>query len=119
MIILPNSIWRIIFEFDSTYKLHYDKVMNEFIMSTSFWTMKSYLECDKIFKIYSMSYLDAKKKCSYWNRRYNNIKLCRKNISKEDRIKIINNPVIYNYPEYVSDVLANQPYFRKKIYKKK
>ena len=30
-----------------------------------------------------------------------------------------NNPVIYNYPRYTSDVFPNQPYFRERFYHRK
>jgi hypothetical protein len=118
MINLPKIIWIKIYEYDSTYREIYNKVLDEFIMSTPYWTMKSHLECNNIFKIYRMSQKQAQKNCTFWNKRYNSISLCKK-ITYETRNNIINNPIVYNYPEYVSDVLPNQPYFREKFYHKK
>ena len=116
--ILPNYIWAKIYEYDSTYKEKYDELMNELIMSTCYWTTISSLNIEKIFKVYRMSHLEAKKTSSYWNKRYNSISLL-KNLSTQQRIHLTNNPIAYTYPEYVSDVLPNQPYFREKFYNRR
>ena len=115
---LPKHIIIKIFEFDPTYKIIYNSVIEEFKNSTPYWEMYSDLMIEQQFHVFRMTYKQALDKSNYWNQRYNYISL-RKNLTPEERNKLKNNPVIYNYPRYTSDVFPNQPYFRERFYHRK
>jgi len=115
---LPKQIIIKIFEFDPTYKIIYNSVINDFKLSTPYWEMYSDLMIEQQFHVFRMTYKQALDKSNYWNQRYNYISL-RKNLTPEERNKLKNNPVIYNYPRYTSDVFPNQPYFRERFYHRK
>lgn len=112
---LPKSILVKIYEFDSTYKIIYNKVMDEFVKSTPYWCMASNLRINNkdSFLIYRMTYKQAKEKSEFWNERYNQISLLK---NKNNNIVAI---VAIVLPEFISDIYINYPYFRdKKIIKK-
>ena len=115
---LPKSIVIKIYEFDPTYKIIYNKVIKEFLNSTPYWEMYSNLNIENQFHVFKLTYKQAVERSKFWNRRYNGISLCQK-LTDLERIKIVNNPIVYNYPRYTSDILPNQPYFREKFYHRK
>ena len=92
--------------------------MDEFKKSTPYWEMYSDLKVENTFYIFRLTYDQAVERSNFWNKRYNHISL-RKNLTPEERNKLKNNPVTYNYPRYTSDVFPNQPYFRERFYHRK
>jgi len=115
---LPKQIIIKIFEFDPTYKIIYNSVMDEFKKSTPYWEMYSDLKVENTFYIFRLTYDQAVERSNFWNKRYNHISL-RKNLTPEERNKLKNNPVTYNHPIYTSDIFPNQPYFRERFYHRK
>ena len=118
MFTLPKSIIIKIFEFDSTYKDIFKIVIDEFKLSTPYWDMHSDLMIELGFRVFRMTYKQALDKSNYWNKRYNHI-LLRRNLTNEQKNNLKKNPIIYNYPKYISDIYSNQPYFRERFYHKK
>ena len=53
---LPKQIIVKIFEFDPTYKIIYNSVMDEFKKSTPYWEMYSDLKVENTFYIFRLTY---------------------------------------------------------------
>ena len=49
----PNEIWKIIYEYDNTYKLQYNKCINE--MNKTFWYMRTNYMLKWIFSYYEIA----------------------------------------------------------------
>ena len=116
MVQLPKNIIILIFQFDSTYKNIYNILLKELLLSTPYWIMKSTLDITNNFHVYRMNQKQAIEKSNYWNNHYNGILSLNKNLTSEQLSKINTNPIIFNYPSYISDLKKEQPYFRDKIY---
>jgi len=105
---LPQSIWTIIFEYDSTYHVLFENVLMELVTKNKYWRIQQTKPPPNLeeMNIFQMSYPEACELCNYWNKTfYEKYKL--------HAIGFLPTNSFY-YPENISDVSDMYPIIDKK-----